>query len=363
FAGKGAKEVITPNMTANNVSATGDGTYIASDSSSSSLAFYMFKDEAATYRSLEVDDWAKIELPVRKIVYSYNLYATSSSYYIKGWELQGSNDDDTWVTLDSQSAHASWTGTLASDIEITDPAPYLYYRLLITEVNSPTYPYARVAMIYLYDKEGYKLSVVGSGSDPNYISFNSADRLDIKGDLYLAYDDNRIYFQDSGLMLGDADDRIDVSWGSYRIKSVVFTDMVNDYETELLEIMHQLSPSTGETTHLVSKFSLLNNFVHSSDASSLYMHLDTDVALLGWSLQNRSNTTYYFNSFISFERLGDSSFNGYVKFRDPIVVLYAGAQEAASMPAGSILVQGDYLYYRDSSGTWKRAATYNATPS
>ena len=189
------------------------------------------------------------------------------------------------------------------------------------------------------------------------------ESLDVKGDIYLAYDDNRLYFEDSGIMLGDANDRIDSFWGSDRIKSVVFTDMVNDYETELLEIMHQLSPSTGETTHLVSKLSLLNNFVHSSDASRLYMHLDTDVALLGWSLQNRSNTTYPFNSFISFERLGDSSFNGYVKFRNPIVVLYAGAQEAASMPEGSILVQGDYLYYRDSSGTWKRAATYNVTPS
>lgn len=189
------------------------------------------------------------------------------------------------------------------------------------------------------------------------------ESLDVKGDIYLAYNDNKVYFEDSGIMLGDANDRIDSFWGSSRIKSVVFTDMINGTEYKLLEIMHDLSPSTGSVTDLVSKLSLLNNFVHTSNASQLYMHLDTDFALLGWSLQNTSNTTYPFNSFIRFQRLGDSSTHGYVEFKDPIVVLYAGAQEAASMPNGSILVQGDYLFYRDSSGTWKRAATYNATPS
>jgi hypothetical protein len=164
-------------------------------------------------------------------------------------------------------------------------------------------------------------------------------------------------------MLGDANDRIDSFWGSSRIKSVIFTDIVDGTEYKLLEIMHEISPTTGEPTFLGSRLSLLNNFTHASNPSCLYMQVNSNVAFLDWTLHNTNNTTYPFASSIGFVRLGDSSTHGYVEFHDPIKVLYGTGQDAASMPNGSILVQGDYLFYRGSSGTWKRAAIYNATPS
>jgi len=66
---------------------------------------------------------------------------------------------------------------------------------------------------------------------------------------------------------------------------------------------------------------------------------------------------------LKFFKLTGNYYDGYFEFNSPIRVLYPTGHNAASMPEGSILVQGDYLFYKDSNGTWKRAAFYNATPS
>jgi len=52
----------------------------------------------------------------------------------------------------------------------------------------------------------------------------------------------------------------------------------------------------------------------------------------------------------------------YFRFNRPINVLYSSGRDAPNMPPGTILVQGNRLYYRDEDGDWHRAAVYDATP-
>jgi hypothetical protein len=59
-----------------------------------------------------------------------------------------------------------------------------------------------ITSIKLLDAAGWKLSVVGEGTDPNYLAWNG-EKLNIKGDIVLGYGDNDIYFEDAGILMKD----------------------------------------------------------------------------------------------------------------------------------------------------------------
>jgi hypothetical protein len=66
---------------------------------------------------------------------------------------------------------------------------------------------------------------------------------------------------------------------------------------------------------------------------------------------------------MTFSKLAGNYSNGYFTFNYPIKVLYGTGGNGNLMPNGSIFVQGNYLYYRDSSGTWRRLEGTSNSPS
>jgi len=83
-------------------------------------------------------------------------------------------------------------------------------------------------MIYLYDKEGYKFSAVGSGDDPNYISFNSANE-----DGSLSIKANIFSLSTAGLTIGaavpeTADYLTDGIWMGYHLGGMIYTPMTSN---------------------------------------------------------------------------------------------------------------------------------------
>jgi len=173
--------------------------YVVSNNWGGSNAWYLFRESTSSVINHYVNNWSQIKLPIRKTLASYNIYSASSSNCATGWVIQGSNDGTTWIDLDTQSGISAWTGWKATDFSVSSPGAYLYYRLKILAVTGS---YAMITSIKLFDAAGWKLSVVGAGTDPNYFAWNG-DQLNIKGNILLGYGNNDIYFEDSKIFLSD----------------------------------------------------------------------------------------------------------------------------------------------------------------
>ena len=346
WTGKGAEETITPNMAANVVMSAGDGTYTASNSASGSTAWYLFNSNSS-YIAHAVGAWTKIALPVRKIVYEYNIYSGSVNYYPKGWRLEGSNDNTNWEILDEESAHVAWSGYLDDNLEIDNPKAFLYYRLYITEVNTPSYTSAYITRLDLYDLEGYKLSVVGSGTDPNYMRFSTVDGLIIRGNFVFDEGSNYLEFVNGGLKYVDG----------YAPFQGYTTD--NFPGMNIIDLNDNILFSFAKVTANPDP-----------EESGNPMFLITG---LDYATQARLETTkltfyttasgYEATGNMIFSKLAGNYSNGYFTFNYPIKVLYGTGGNGNLMPNGSIFVQGNYLYYRDSSGTWRRLEGTSNSPS
>ena len=123
---------ITPNMTAN---AAPNGT--ASSSNSSASAYQVFNRNKA--ESIVLDGgssgWVQYQFGSggQKIADAYWLTAAknapSNADYFTQWELQGSNDGTTWVTLDSRDGETGWAGSETRYFEFENSTAFEYYRL------------------------------------------------------------------------------------------------------------------------------------------------------------------------------------------------------------------------------------------
>ncbi|MDA4843974.1 hypothetical protein [Hoeflea poritis] len=122
----------TPEMTSNTAPS---GT--ASASNGSANAYKMFDREKAD--SIDLDStssgWLQYRFAssARKVVDAYWLTAPKDAAqhadYITQWELQGSNDGATWVTLDSRDGETGWSGSETRFYELENDAAFEYYRL------------------------------------------------------------------------------------------------------------------------------------------------------------------------------------------------------------------------------------------
>jgi hypothetical protein len=333
-------------MTANNVSAIGDGTYVASNSAGGSTAWYLFNSNSS-YIAHAVGAWTKIALPVRKIVYEYNIYSGSVDYYPKGWRLEGSNDNTNWEILDEESAHIAWSGYLDDNLEIDNPKAFLYYRLYITEVNTPSYTSAYITRLDLYDLEGCKLSVVGSGTDPNYMRFSTVDGLIIRGNFVFDEGANYLEFTNGGLKYVDGF----APFQGYTTDNFPGMNIIDLNDNILFSFAKVTANPDPEESG--NPMFLITGLDYATQARLETTKLTFYTAASGYGATGN----------MTFSKLAGNYSYGYFEFNSPISILYPTGQNASSMPNGSILVQGDYLYYRTSDGVWRRAAYYNATPS
>jgi len=297
WMGKSAGERIHPFMTSN----TTPSGYEVSHSDGFTSAWYLFRESTSTGIAHNVDDWSQIKLPVRKILKTYNIYNVSSSDCATGWKIQGSNDGTNWTDLDTQSGVLAWSGWLLSDVSISSPGAYLYYRLLITAVTGS---YASISSIKLFDAEGWKFSVVASGSDPNFLAWDG--QLNLKGNLILGSGENAIYFEDGLINMIDRGnvslqglvamqwaptekDFVTFGYGNYSAEHVGYLMVESDFYNGAVR--------EGRTW--------LQFETHSNSGS------ENDYIRLWWQAGDTQKFWYYYES-------GSFTINGFVKFNEYI---------------------------------------------
>jgi len=131
---------LTPKMTGNTspygtASASGGGTD----------AYRMFNRDKINEVTLDggSDGYIRYQSPggARRVVDAYWLTtyptATSDNNYFTGWEIQGSNDGTTWVTLDSRTAETGWANSETRFYEFHNQAAFEYYQMAFTGGGGP----------------------------------------------------------------------------------------------------------------------------------------------------------------------------------------------------------------------------------
>jgi len=346
WMGKSLGERIHPFMTSN----TTPSGYEVSNNKGGSNAWYLFRESTSSVVNHYVNNWSQIKLPIRKILASYNIYSASSSNCATGWKIQGSNDGTNWTDLDTQSGVSAWTGWKATDFSVSSSGAYLYYRLKILAVTGS---YAMITSIKLLDAEGWKFSVVASGSDPNFFAWDG--QLNLKGNLILATDENVIEFEDSGIELGDGVPSSGENFIYFkRGRTGEYISWLSEY---LIEAAERNSFGVLANEYVDATFSL--NVMASDTVEA------NNKAYLKAELRNTSSANTM-TALMEIIRLGSASTHGYFKFSHPINVLYPTSQDASDMPQGTILIQGNDLYFKDNSGAsgaWKKVSASLASPS
>lgn len=117
----------TANNTASNIVSSSNGT----DS------WRIFDREKASYGVIDTGSsgWVKYQFAssAQKVVDAYWLTAPANNAQNgdmpSAWSLQGSNDDSTWVTLDSRDGETTWAGSETRFFEFVNEAAFEYYRL------------------------------------------------------------------------------------------------------------------------------------------------------------------------------------------------------------------------------------------
>lgn len=135
-------------MTANNAPSP----YVASASTEylSNYAYKAFDKTALYWSSSAMPAWLSIDLGSSIYINTYTLTAYSSLNNIPtAWLFQGSSDNNTWITLDSQSG-INFAASEMRIFSIDYPGSYRYYRLYITG-NVGGVAYSQVAQLDLYN--------------------------------------------------------------------------------------------------------------------------------------------------------------------------------------------------------------------
>lgn len=89
-------------------------------------------------------EWIQIQFPVGIVLYSYSMYGrygwsnAPNTRMPYTWYIGGSNDGSTWTLVDSQTGYTNWVNspTTSSTFTTTNTTAYIYYRMVITAINS-----------------------------------------------------------------------------------------------------------------------------------------------------------------------------------------------------------------------------------
>jgi hypothetical protein len=91
--------------------------------------------------------WWRVDFGTTKTIAKYRIYGRNNGGVIvlnntmNSWQLQGSNDDLNWTTIDSVTGHSSWADLAWEDFTSFSgtPAAYRYYRINATANNGGSY--------------------------------------------------------------------------------------------------------------------------------------------------------------------------------------------------------------------------------
>lgn len=83
----------------------------------------------------ELPIWVEMQFENKKEVAGYNIKVglTAIHRMPNAWQLQGTNDEINWITVDSRSEQTGWKGNENREYVIQNPGQYLSYRFLFTK--------------------------------------------------------------------------------------------------------------------------------------------------------------------------------------------------------------------------------------
>jgi hypothetical protein len=83
--------------------------------------------------------WLQIQLPISINLFSYSITASPLLNKMPSkWYILGSNDGSSWTLVDSQQTGVSWSGSEIKTLTPTPTIAYLYYRMVINQINDST---------------------------------------------------------------------------------------------------------------------------------------------------------------------------------------------------------------------------------
>jgi len=93
----------------------------------------------ANYTTNVANSWIKVDLRTQKLIpnrYTFR-HDANTGYYARSWRFEGSNDDNTWITINTQTNNTSinTAGAWAS-IPVSGSTAYRYFRLTMTAANT-----------------------------------------------------------------------------------------------------------------------------------------------------------------------------------------------------------------------------------
>jgi hypothetical protein len=129
----------TPAKTSN-----GSGTGVASAQYNSTTAWRAFdRDKSFEYgtgSNNTIPCWIKYDFTAgnEKVINAYALSASDRDVATdtpSAWQVQASNDDVSWVTLDARQRETDWRSTETRNYQFENETAYRYYRINFTELN------------------------------------------------------------------------------------------------------------------------------------------------------------------------------------------------------------------------------------
>jgi len=146
---------ITPQMSSNT-----DPEGTASASNGSTDAFRMFDREKVAQVALAEGSSGYLRFQfaddARKVADAYWITATDNepkfNDHFTQWEFQGSNDGESWTTLDSRDGETAWSGSETRYYEFDNDAAYAYYQLKFSGGGGSDGEYSRSAELAIHQK-------------------------------------------------------------------------------------------------------------------------------------------------------------------------------------------------------------------
>ena len=226
-----------------------------------------------TYKTNDISgEWIQIELPYNMILTNYSILNNqlSKNNFIKSWTIFGSNDNQNWETITSNTLQEQISAQTIGMYEINSTKDYCMFRLVITSLESGNeIQILQFNLTGLYVKPASNANT-GAGSGPSTINFLKI------GD---TFDNNSIIESNNKkfkLLLGQD-------------KNLIITDTTNNQ----LWSSNLVAPQTNKIVLLSNgNFSMVdknNNEIWStktSDKGSKILYLDNDGGLRLYDIIN-----------------------------------------------------------------------------
>jgi len=205
----------------------------------------------AVTEPLSLPTWWKLDFGADnfKIIEKYTMQARTDAYWEQiptAWLFQGSNNDSSWTTLDTQSG-LSWTQSEKKEFTFSNDKAYRYYRLYITaSLNGVNTSFCELEMM-----ESGNFNFSHAQSDGADIRFTKPDDTLLKYERVIHDDVNKIahYWVKIPSISSSTDTEFFIQYGNATASDG--EDATNVWDSNFLAVMHLKDITTSTVKNSV----------------------------------------------------------------------------------------------------------------